>query len=983
MSADGQYVAFHTNASNLNAPAADDNDGCLSNGYAAFIGEGTDNCTDVYVHDRSTGGTTRVSVGNDVGMGPVQGNCFSHAPEMTPDGQFIFFETCADNLGGAAFAGFKLYKRDRLLGTSTVESGVAFAPLSASSDGRFAAYFHYSDIVPPFANGSFYDVYLVDTLGPDLFQISVDTDGDEAGNGNSTTPVVSPDGRYVAFFSSALNLVPSPPPSASGLYLRDRQTNTTSLVAAMGSFPSGFSADGRYLAFASNNPDLVADDGNGLVQDTFVYDLVAGTFELVSKGTDGTPGNANSYGGKLSADGRFVVFLSSATVLAGVDSNGVSLDTNGVDDIFVCDRLTGVTTRVSRADDGSEANGASGVVGFSDNRGGSIAITADGSEVAFASDATNLLAPLTDTSGATDVFVRAVDPGAPTATDITGDGDLDDVVLGVLDGNAATPPTTPTWLCPAADVAVAAGRVAFLRPERSGAVNDLVTPGTGVAGCDPGSPATGGIDLNGDMDADDQVVTLWRGGATENLGLAASAIALSATHVAAVSGTARVHPIVGGTWTDTGQSATTIGFCGSVLAFIRTDGVLGLHDPGTGQTALTDQQATEFVCNENQVAFRTSEADQAAFLNGDDDQLDDILQVWDLSRAACVGTSPPADCLANSGYSVRPCRLEACDPRIPYRVGADAVRFLTFECDEGGSITNGCAGGGTDLNGNTPPYAGDLIIQSFNVRTRVTTPIGTVIPDGTQTPLPPGQPSATSGDEQSVFTSNGRCVEVVGGSCTENGDCVRGEFCDASTCKRDQGVCVSTADCPPGAACTSDPIVAASPDTDADGVPDHLDNCPRAANADQTDGDQDGVGDACDAFCAGGGSARDKVTVKTVRGVGLLSAKLTLPLAAYEGEPVTVRIDDADSAPVVQAAVATVPPSGDSGKKWLYKSSANGLQRVSLVSLEPRRPGEFKVKVKARRWFSAAQANGPAAETHVTVLVGTRCFTSTATVKVD
>jgi hypothetical protein len=399
---------------------------------------------------------------------------------------------------------------------------------------------------------------------------------------------------------------------------------------------------------------------------------------------------------------------------------------------------------------------------------------------------------------------------------------------------------------------------------------------------------------------------------------------------------------------------------------------------------LTGQHAREFVCNAQQVAFRTPEPEQSAFLNADGDQLDDVLQVWDLSRAACLGAGAPANCLANSGHAVRPCRLEACDPRIPYRVGQDAVRFLTFECDDGGTVTNGCAGGGTDLNGNTPPYAGDLVIQSFNVRTRVTTAIGTVIPGDAQTPLPPDPPPATGG-EQTVFASTGRCVELVGGSCTLDGDCANGGFCDQDlgTCKRDQGVCVNDDDCPPGSTCTDDPIVAASPDTDADGVPDHLDNCPRAANADQTDGDEDRVGDACDAFCAGAGDPKDKLKVKTVNGVGLLSGKLTIPLGTYTGEPITVRVDDADSAPVAQATVSSIPPSGTSGRKWLYKTRADGLQKVLLASLGPRRPGEFKIKVKAKRWFSATQANRSAAETSVTVLIGERCFSGAVTTKLD
>src|SRR5262249_28073244 len=150
-----------------------------------------------------------------------------------------------------------------------------------------------------------------------------------------------------------------------------------------------------------------------------------------------------------------------------------------------------------------------------------------------------------------------------------------------------------------------------------------------------------------------------------------------------------------------------------VVAFLKPAAlhhVLELYAPATGTLVPTGQAAEGLVCNERIVAFRTSEAAQGLSLNGppDGDQADDVLQTYDLSRPQRLATSHPADCVGNSHQAVRACPFEACDPRLPYRVKGDAVKFLTFECDQGGVVTTSCPGGGTDLNGDGD--AGDLII---------------------------------------------------------------------------------------------------------------------------------------------------------------------------------------------------------------------------------------------------------------------------------
>src|SRR5438132_1692287 len=157
------------------------------------------------------------------------------------------------------------------------------------------------------------------------------------------------------------------------------------------SLGSALSADGRFVAFDSAATDLVAGDTNG-VSDVFVHDRQTGTTERVSVASDGTQGNNASSYPALSADGRFVAFDSDAT-------NLVAGDTNGATDVFVHDRQTGATERVSvTSGGGTQGNGNSG--GFF----AFPALSADGRFVAFQSDATNLVTG--DTNGATDVFVQ-------------------------------------------------------------------------------------------------------------------------------------------------------------------------------------------------------------------------------------------------------------------------------------------------------------------------------------------------------------------------------------------------------------------------------------------------------------------------------------------------------------------------------------------------------------------------------------------------
>ena len=229
------------------------------------------------------------------------------------------------------------------------------------------------------------------------------TGGAEA-NGHCALPSMSGSGERVTFESTATNLVAGYGP-ASQVYVHDRVAGTTvaaSSVAGNGaSSQAQISLDGKWVVFQSDATNLVAGDTNG-VTDVFLAEVATGATTRVSVGSGGE-GNGASIKPTVSADGRWVTFVSSA-------SNLVAGDTNGVDDVFLHDTLTGVTTRASVGSAGAQANGAT-VAG---------SISPDGGYVALASDATNLV--LGDTNGARDVFVKVLGSGLVVRASVSSSG---------------------------------------------------------------------------------------------------------------------------------------------------------------------------------------------------------------------------------------------------------------------------------------------------------------------------------------------------------------------------------------------------------------------------------------------------------------------------------------------------------------------------------------------------------------------------------
>jgi len=236
-------------------------------------------------------------------------------------------------------------------------------------------------------------------------RVSVSSSGAQA-DGHSLAPALSGDGRFVAFYSDASNLVDGDTNGVRDVFVRDRGTSTTTRVStdsagAQGnghSFAPSISNDGRLVAFSSNASNLAAGDTNSS-DDIFVHDGQSGATARVSVSTAGAEANGGSVSPALSADGRFVAFLSDA-------SNLVAGDTNGFRDVFVHDRQTGSTTRVSVDSAGAQADVGSY----------SVAINADGRFVAFHSFADNLVPD--DINETADVFVHDLLTGETTRVSV-------------------------------------------------------------------------------------------------------------------------------------------------------------------------------------------------------------------------------------------------------------------------------------------------------------------------------------------------------------------------------------------------------------------------------------------------------------------------------------------------------------------------------------------------------------------------------------
>lgn len=381
LSGTGRFVAFASEATNL-------------------VRGDTNGFRDVFVRDRERQVTARVSVGPRW----AQANEGSSSASISRDGRFVAFTSQATNLvAGRTLTGSHAYVRDRRAGTTRLVSVAsdgtpANYPYSLardiSADGRFVLFYsEATNLVPGGdANGDTGDMFVHELATGRTEPVSVSSGGVQ-GSSFSFKGAISADGRFVVFSSEAGNLVPGDTNVREDVFVRDRRAGTTERVSvgprgrqANGpSADSALSADARFVVFGSGATNLVAGDTNGRV-DVFLRDREAKRTTRVSVGAGGAQGNDHSVDGRVSADGRRVVFSSLAT-------NLVPGDTNDAREVFVHDRGAGRTRRVSVGPGGAQADGES--LGP--------AISADGGLASFNSGASNLWPG--DTNGAADVFV--------------------------------------------------------------------------------------------------------------------------------------------------------------------------------------------------------------------------------------------------------------------------------------------------------------------------------------------------------------------------------------------------------------------------------------------------------------------------------------------------------------------------------------------------------------------------------------------------
>lgn len=410
ISGDGRFVAFASLAPNL-------------------VKGDTNGQQDIFVRDRQLGVTTRVSMSYE---GKQVASGLSSRPSISADGRFVAFTSSSSELVADDTNGMDdVFVHDRQSGTTirvSVESdgsqrsGRSDYP-SVSRDGRYVAFVSYVRVKPDPDSAFEYDkgdVYVRDTAVGTTVLVSKSSEGVQ-GNHGGGRPAISGNGRYVAFPSISSNLVPGGPPlGEASIFVHDMLTGVTTRdsvndAGVQGPSPDemadttdcSLSDDGRFLAFMSTSTNLVPGDTNESA-DVFVRDRTLGKTTRVSVSTSGKQASkGGSYGPKLSADGRFVAFVSEAT-------NLISYDTNKKVDIFLHDRSTGSTRRVSVTYHGAQANGTSGP---RSHRGFTCDVSDSGRWVAFYSSASNLVPH--DVNSSPDVFVRDMSATWKTRTFLT------------------------------------------------------------------------------------------------------------------------------------------------------------------------------------------------------------------------------------------------------------------------------------------------------------------------------------------------------------------------------------------------------------------------------------------------------------------------------------------------------------------------------------------------------------------------------------
>ncbi len=393
VSANGRYVAFESDAQNLTPGHTNGN-------------------SDIFVYDLKSGAITCASVSSS----EVLALSDSYNAAISADGRYVVFESYASDLVPGIRNGHPdIYMRDLVAGETTRvtvsvtglnDDSRAEAP-AISADGRYVAFSTYGENLIVDDDNGRRDIYVRDMQSSEITRVSVSSTGEQA-DSHSSAPSISADGRFVAFYSNATNLVPDDTNFSDDIFVHDMESGETTRASVssagvqgnLDSHDAAISADGSCVAFSSWSSNLVPGDTDTNV-DVFVRNLVSGYTTRVSVTPSGADGSNDAIEPSLSATGRYVAFSSNST-------NLVAGDVNDRSDVFVRDMVNGVTALVSLS-----ASGEQGTTTEWTDESNTPSISADGLTVAFQSLCDNLVA--NDTNGTRDIFVRrwVKDPAAP------------------------------------------------------------------------------------------------------------------------------------------------------------------------------------------------------------------------------------------------------------------------------------------------------------------------------------------------------------------------------------------------------------------------------------------------------------------------------------------------------------------------------------------------------------------------------------------
>ncbi len=439
VSADGRYVVFESVNTDL-------------------VAGDTNGLRDIFWHDRETGETRRVSVSSEgtQAVGPISANTGLGAT-ISGDGRYVAFQSPGTNLvPGDTNNQSDIFVHDTLTGTTDrldildlgvngLQSGGFSANPALSHDGRYVTFSSTANNLVAGDTNNTTDVFWHDRVTGETRRISV-ASVDENGvavqaNGASASPSISADGRFVVFQSSANNLVVGDTNGLGDIFVHDTLLGSTKRVSVSSPDENGLvtqsnglstsgaiSADGAWAVFNSNG-NLAGGPGD-TGSDIFLHHLATGITTRIDVTTPDENGdvigsNGNSNFPTISGDGRYIAWEEFGT-------NLTTGDTQPPPDIFLHDRLTGETSRVSVNAAGDPASGGT----FSR----AVSISADGGTLIYASNATNLLLPTLDTNGREDVFAISL---LPETISLRLDEDPfafvyaeDDVVLGQVAASA-------------------------------------------------------------------------------------------------------------------------------------------------------------------------------------------------------------------------------------------------------------------------------------------------------------------------------------------------------------------------------------------------------------------------------------------------------------------------------------------------------------------------------------------------------------------